>query len=386
MSGGRLVILDDEKDICDFVAQVASSCGFEVFSTTRPRKFLEHISSHPPAVVILDLKIPDMDGVEVLRQLAEMRISADILLMSGVGDRILDTAMRIGNERGLRMVGLLPKPIRLDELRERLNKISQSDTSAVSDDRLKEAIVNDELVLHYQPIQNLQTGKIIGVETLVRWQHPGLGLLPPAQFLPLAEQSNLIDPLTNWVAAEALNQMAAWQRAGIGLSLSFNISTINLADYRFPDRLEALCQEVGVEPGKIIVELTETATMQDAVQLMDVLTRVRLKGFRLSLDDFGTGYSSLVQLRRLPFSAIKIDRSFVSNMMSSADDTAIVETIIAMGQSLKLKTIAEGVETEETWHSLKAKGCVFAQGYYIARPLPAEEIPEFLRGEIKQKA
>jgi EAL domain-containing protein (putative c-di-GMP-specific phosphodiesterase class I) len=385
MSGGRLVILDDEKDICAFVAQVASGCGFEVYSTTRPRRFLEHIANHPPAVIILDLKIPEMDGIEVLRQLSELHVSADILLMSGVGDRILDTAMRIGNERGLHMVGLLAKPIRLEDLRERLNVISQSDTSAVSDDRLKEAIVNDELVLHYQPIQNLDTGKIIGVETLVRWQHPGLGLLPPAQFLPLAEKSNLIDPLTNWVTAEALNQMAAWRRQGIELSLSVNISTINLADYRFPDRLDALCREVGVDPGKIIVELTETATMQDAVQLMDVLTRVRLKGFRLSLDDFGTGYSSLVQLRRLPFSAIKIDRSFVSAMMESTDDAAIVETIIAMGQSLKLRTIAEGVETEETWHALKAKGCAFAQGYFIARPMPAEHIPEFLRAHIKQK-
>lgn len=378
MPGGRLIVLDDEEDICELVSRTASGCGYDVFATTNPRQFLDHIRTHPPAVVVLDLKIPGMDGVEVLRRLPELGTTADILLISGVGDRVLDTAFRIGRERGLRMVGVLSKPVRVAELREMLTKISQDDVSAISDDRLSEAIVRGELVLHYQPVKDLKAGRIYGVEALVRWQHPGRGLLLPADFVPLAETCGLADPLADWVAEKAIRQAADWKRQGTDLLVSINVSATTLHDYGFPDRLERLCAGVGVEPSRLAIEMTETAAMQDATRLMDVLTRFRIKGFQLSLDDFGTAYSSLVQLRRLPFSSLKIDRSFVSSMLESQDDAVIVDTIIGMGRNLKLLTIAEGVESDAILKALAAKGCDFAQGYHIAKPMPAENIPDFV--------
>lgn len=370
----RLAVLDDDEDFCAFVARVASDGGYDVFATTRPREFLQHVRDNRVSIVVLDLRIPHTDGIEVLRHLASFAIAATVLLVSGVADRVLDTALRIGRERGLRMGGFLQKPFRADDLREKLAELQRS-SAAIDDSCLKDAIYGNEFILHFQPIRELSTGRIRAVETLVRWDRKDAGVIMPAEFIPLAEQSGLIDPLTEWVTAMAIRQLAEWRGMGLDLIVSINISTASLHDYRFPDRMEALCTNAGVDPETVAIELTETATMKDAIQLMDVLTRIRLKGFRLSLDDFGTGYSSLVQLKRLPFSAIKIDQSFVSSMLDSAEDAIIVDTIIGMARNLKLKTIAEGVQSPEIMAALAEKGCDYAQGYHIARPLPPEEIP-----------
>jgi EAL domain-containing protein (putative c-di-GMP-specific phosphodiesterase class I) len=278
------------------------------------------------------------------------------------------------------MAGFLRKPFRAERLAEKLDEVGRASDSTGRDERLRNAIFGNELALEYQPIQELRSQRIRAVETLVRWNRPGYDLVMPSEFIPLAEGNGLIDPLTEWVTATAIQQLAEWQGRGVDLIVSINISAASLHDYRLPDRLEAICLRRGVDPDAIEIELTETATMRDAVQLMDVLTRFRLKGFRLSLDDFGTGYSSLAQLRRLPFSAVKIDRSFIASMLNSPEDEAIVDAILSMARSLDLRTIAEGVESAEVAAALTAKGCDYAQGYHIARPAPAEAIPRLVRG------
>jgi EAL domain-containing protein (putative c-di-GMP-specific phosphodiesterase class I) len=373
-----LAVLDDEEGICELVGRVASAKGYRVFATTRPSEFLQYVRANRVSVVVLDLRIPNTDGVEILRHLAASSVAANILIVSGVADRVLDTALRIGHERGLRMAGVLQKPFHVDQLREKLDDIRRAEDYEVSDELLKNAIFGNELILHYQAIQDLKTKQIRSVETLVRWNRPGYGLIMPADFVPLAERCGLIDPLTEWVTATAIQQLANWRRQGLELNVSINVSTASLHDYRFPDRLEAVCRAAGVNPEWISIELTETATMKDAIQLMDVLTRLRLKGFQLSLDDFGTGYSSLVQLKRLPFSAIKIDQSFIGAMLDSAEDAVIVDTILGMARNLNLHTIAEGIETAVVAGALAAKGCDYGQGYHIAHPVPAEEIPALL--------
>jgi len=373
----HLAMLDDEGDFCDLVGKIATSCGYDVFMTTRARLFLDHLDGHAADVIILDLHMPDSDGIEVLRLLAGLGVIAKILIASGADGRVMETALELGRERGLRMAGVIHKPISVATLRELLQSQVGSD-DPLSPAHLSEAIKRGELRLHYQPVRDLKAGRIVGVEALVRWQHPELGLLPPGKFIPMAERFGLITPLTDWVLDEAVRQAAFWHKGGLPLNIAANISIASLPDYGLPDRLETMCRNAGIPTGLVSLELTETAAMRSPARLMEVFTRFRLKGFDLSLDDFGTGYSSLVQLQRLPFSALKIDRSFVGSMLERSSGAAIVTALIGLAGALELRCIAEGVETEEMMRFLEERGCDHAQGFHIARPMPADEIGALL--------
>jgi EAL domain-containing protein (putative c-di-GMP-specific phosphodiesterase class I) len=204
--------------------------------------------------------------------------------------------------------------------------------------------------------------------------------VPPGQFIALAEETGIIRPLTDRVVATAAKQAVAWRAAPLGLEVAVNISANDVLDRNLPDRLEALCRGVGAAPAMLILELTETGAMREAVQMMDVLTRLRLKGFKLAIDDFGTGYSSLVQLQRLPFSELKIDRTFVAEMAHNASCRVIVEITIDLTRKLGMKNVAEGVEDSATLAMLADMGCNMAQGYYVSRPLPASSVADFARG------
>lgn len=373
MAEKQLFVLDDEQDFCDLIAKVAGGMGFEVFATTDAAAARERLRDSRGAVLILDLKMPHVDGIEMLRHLAEDGVDASILVASGADGRILESALGLGKERGLNMAGILPKPIRVRELRALLERISLKE-SKLTPEQLQEGINAGDLLLHYQPILDLKSGATTGVEALVRWQHPGRGLLMPGSFIPMAESSGVIMPLTDWVLREAILQAGRWRRDGVDLEIAVNLSAANIVDYALPDRIENFCRAENIAPERVTVELTETATMRDAVRLRDVLTRFRLKGFNLSIDDFGTGYSSLVQLQRLPFSQLKIDRSFVSKMLSSPSDAVIVRTIVGMVRNLELSAVAEGVENAEVLAALSGLECDFAQGYHISRPMKAGDL------------
>jgi EAL domain-containing protein (putative c-di-GMP-specific phosphodiesterase class I) len=224
---------------------------------------------------------------------------------------------------------------------------------------------------------DLPTGRPVGVEALVRWHHPHLGLVMPSAFVPLAEQGGLIGALTDWALAEAVMQNAVWRNAGTMLKIAVNVSNASAPDSGLPERLERMCSDAGLPPSAIALELTESVATGDPARAMELFVRLRSKGFDLSIDDFGTGYSSLAQLQRLPFTSLKIDRSFVSSVLSSDASASIVRAIISLAHALGLTCIAEGVESAETLLFLKENGCDCAQGYHIARPMPAAEIPAF---------
>src|SRR5579883_641582 len=238
---------------------------------------------------------------------------------------------------------------------------------------LRQAIDGGELVLHYQPKADLQSGTSQGFEALVRWQHPRLGLLGPDAFIPLAERPGLIRPLTGWVLAEALRQVSVWQESGLDTSMAVNLSMRNLGDPMLAETVSQQLQRFGVEPARLTLELTETAIMSDPAHKLE-LERLQAMGVRLSIDDFGTGYSSLAYLRQLPVDEIKIDRSFVADMESDTDAAVIVRSIVDLGHNLGLKVVAEGVETAGCWNALKELGCDLAQGYYFSRPAAADEL------------
>jgi EAL domain-containing protein (putative c-di-GMP-specific phosphodiesterase class I) len=243
---------------------------------------------------------------------------------------------------------------------------------------LRRAIENDELFLVYQPKIDLKRGSVCGVEALIRWRHPQRGVLGPNEFIPFAEHTELIKPLTRWVINKALSQHAEWRKAGIKISISVNLSARNLQDPQLPEEIERLLKEWNVEPYYLELEITESAMMADPAEAMDILSRLHKTGIRLSIDDFGTGFSSLAYLKRMSVDEIKIDRSFVMHMYENEGDAAIVRSTIELGHNLGLKVMAEGVERKEIWNILKTLGCDRAQGFHISRPLPPAEFMEWL--------
>ncbi|MEQ8662864.1 MAG: EAL domain-containing protein, partial [Gammaproteobacteria bacterium] len=246
---------------------------------------------------------------------------------------------------------------------------------------LERALAADELFLVYQPKVECRTRALDGFEALVRWRHPEHGLVMPDRFIPQAEESGLIDALTARVLELGLAWLAAWDtaadidtdslRAARMLSLSVNLSPRSLTSASLLADLEARCAHHGIAPARLILELTETATMADPVTSLDLLTRLRARGFRLAIDDFGTGFSSMVQLVRLPFSEIKVDKSFVMTAGASLESRKVIRSVVDLGRSLKLTTTAEGVEDEDVLALLRELGCDLAQGYLESRPLDA---------------
>ena len=375
---GSLVALDDEAIFCEFLAEAADQSGYHAFATTQPAEFFSHLERHPAALIVLDLRMPGMDGLQVLRRMAEDGVKAAILLASGADSRALDTAVSLGRAHGLKMAGVIRKPIDMDALCGLLE--SQVDSaSPLTPAALQRAMAAGELALHYQPIMDLRAGRVFGVEALARWRHPRLGMVMPSSFVKIAEQGGLIGQLTDWALSEAVHQAAAWRAEGLALKVAVNISNASAPDERLPERLERMCAQAGVPTSAIALELTESAATRDPARAMEMLMRLRSKGFDLSIDDFGTGYSSLAQLQRLPFTALKIDRSFVSSVLSSETSASIVLAIVSLAHALGLTCIAEGVESAETLAFLKENGCNGAQGFHISKPMPAAEIAAFCR-------
>jgi len=286
---------------------------------------------------------------------------------------------------GLDIAAAFTKPIRLDEITTLFVRLAQQ-LRPLSSERVLDGVHANELFLEYQPIVERRPRSVIMLEALVRWNHPAHGRLAPDKFIPLAEESaETIDALTDSVLAMAARDYVRFRAAGIETSIAVNVSGKNLDQLDFPDRVESILRQAQVPPERFSLELTETVASSDHVNNMDVFSRLRLKGFGLAIDDFGTGYSSLKRLRQLPFSGIKIDRSFVADLLTSRDSAAIVKSVADLARNMQLDCIAEGVETEQIAQILESFGVRKQQGYLFARPQSAERIETWLK-EWKQAA
>lgn len=402
MDEKRLLVLDDDQAVGQTICLIAEGLGFSTRMHTEAVPFFQEILVWDPTHIALDLVMPDMDGVEVIAELAQRGCRAQIIITSGVGDRILDAAGRSGAEHGLNILGVLAKPffpaslLRLLKLDDTSGNspalVSQGGSSwQVTKDALLHALEHQQLVVAYQPKIDCAAGKVAGFEALVRWQHPDHGVIMPDRFIAFAEANDLIGPLTENVLEQALRWFRRFQdgkanassgdfyaHISSGTTLSINISALSLKEIGLADRMAEICLRHGINTDNVIFELTETSAMEDPVLSLDLLTRLRMKGFHLSIDDFGTGFSSMIQLVRLPFSEIKVDKSFVIHAMKSKESRAITRSIIDLGQSLGLRVTAEGVEDGETLRFLREEGCDLAQGFHIARPMPAESISPWL--------
>ena len=243
--------------------------------------------------------------------------------------------------------------------------------------KLRDALLARQLTMHFQPQIDLRSGRVVGAEALLRWPDAQEGMIPPGVFIPVAEESGLIRPLTIWVLAESMRECARWHRLGLALDVSINLSAMNLLDPELPGALRAALQETGLEPGRVNLEITESCFMASPQRAMAEIQKIHAAGFKLSIDDFGTGYSSLSYLKSLPIDELKIDQSFVQLLLNHPGDQAIVSSTIALAHNFHLQVVAEGIEDEATARWLAANGCDIGQGYHFAKPMPAKDFIAF---------
>ena len=248
------------------------------------------------------------------------------------------------------------------------------------EDALRGAIDREEFMVYYQPRLNLWTGEIMSVEALIRWRRPGHGLVLPGQFMSVAEETGAIVPIGKWVLETACAQLKQWHEMGLPrIGMAVNVSARQLNQDDLVDTVSGVLSKTGVQPRYLELELTESVAMKDAIRTIDVFTELKKMGIHLSIDDFGTGYSSLSYLKRFPIDMLKIDRSFVKDIVNDSDDEAIVKAIIAVAHSLKLAVVAEGVETEEQLRFLRLHHCDEWQGFYFSPPVPAQDVTQMLQ-------
>jgi EAL domain-containing protein (putative c-di-GMP-specific phosphodiesterase class I)/DNA-binding NarL/FixJ family response regulator len=349
---------------------------------------LAHVLAHPNSigVIFLDLNMPDMDGVEFIRKLAHHKFKGGIALVSGVEDRLLEAVTQLIRSLRLHPLGCLRKPVQAEQLRALLAAlVAPSNATSIRTDyrypwtaaELSVAVNEKQLFLQYQPLVWLATGEVLGVEGLVRWLHPVHGLIPPDLFIPIAEETGVIREITRFVLAEGMRQSRTWSEAGCPLNVALNVSIGDLGALDFPDLAASLATRAGVDPDMITFEVSEHQIIRHLGTALDVLSRLKLKRFRLAMDDFGTGYSSLSQLRDLPFDELKIDRGFVRRSPTTAKLRTICAASIRMAHELKMLVVAEGVENDAEWSLMQQLGAEVGQGFGIARPMAAELIPRW---------
>ncbi|MCQ4056210.1 MULTISPECIES: EAL domain-containing response regulator [Aeromonas] len=347
---------------------------------------LELCQRHSVDILFCDLRMPGMDGMALLRRLSLGGFSGGIILSSALEDDVVEAVLRMSAAYGLQVLGRIEKPSTKQQLKvlieswsPRQEQAQKEDGHRLGLDELRRALDDDQIVPWYQPKVSFATGEWVGMEALARWQHPEYGLVSPGRFIPLAENNGLIDQLTEIIINKSLRDGHLWEETGLSLNLSMNLSTTSLIEGDLCNSLIAQCQRWSINPELITLEVTESSFVQDVGKSLEVLTRLRMHGFGLSIDDFGTGYSSMQQLALLPFTELKLDRSFVDRCYADPSRLAIIESSIELARKLGLKSVAEGVEDELTWQQLAKLGCDVCQGFFSARPMPRSELQEWHR-------
>jgi EAL domain-containing protein (putative c-di-GMP-specific phosphodiesterase class I) len=336
--------------------------------------------SAPVDVIVSDLDMPGMDGVEFIRHLGNRHLASALVLASGMDPALIGSVEAMARVQGLQVLGTLQKPIRQDELELALRHYIpyvrsdiESGPEAVTEELLRAAINAREIIAYFQPKVRIDDGRMAGAEVLARWPHPEHGMIEPARFIPLAERDGLIEPLTWLMLESAMQQARCWHDAGRDWTLSVNLSLNHLEQTDVADRIAKLADEHGVPHERIVLEVTESLAAVKLAPILGNLARLRMKGFGVAIDDYGTGYSSLEQLSRIPFTELKIDRSFVTGASHRATLRTILGSSIELARQLKLESVAEGVETEADLQLLRELGCDLAQGQLISPPLSAEK-------------
>lgn len=390
-----LLVVDDEPAVGEFVRRVACDAGFAATAIADSPNFSAP-GTTPPDLLVLDLQMPGRDGVEMIRDLANNHKNTAILLVSGLGARMLASAADLATAQGLRVVGVLTKPISYSELLGALRRAKEALNSAtpeepdmpaaigpeeVSTAALGEAMKTGRIGVHYQPIFALAgtrsptKDQLVGLEALARWDHPALGPISPSVFVRAAEQRGLGSRLNWYVLTRALAELRANGVAGVPVSVNF--SAADFADVELPDRVVRAIDDAGLSAGAVNLELTESSVIHDLTSVLDTMMRLRMKGIGLWLDDFGTGYSSMEQLGRLPLTGVKIDRSFVP-ARPEIQVPPLLQSLVDISHKLGLPALCEGVETARQLQVIRETGCDLVQGFHLARPMTATNLATWM--------
>lgn len=386
----RVTILDDSPELASDLASLLEHEGFEARATTDPDEFIEWAESWLPALAFVDIVGHDHDAMSVLDGLARARSRAGIVLMSGANRGGIRAAREFGAAKGLVHAGLLRKPFSRTHVVAALARSPHALESVerVADplvgwseeqlgEALHQAIARSELRVVYQPQISCATGWVVGVEALARWDHPTLGQIPPSTFIPYAEANGLMRPITHTVTTTALDWMSA-ARGASDERIAFNLSAVELNDEAQMRQLAMDCARFGIPPQRVALEVSHTTALADDAGTLAALRGLERDGFHLVIDDFGTGYSTAARLAALPFAEVKIDTRFVRKCQRSDAAGQLVESMIATARDLDIECAAQGVENQQILDRLVGWGCDTAQGYYIARPMPGDELDAWL--------
>jgi len=371
----RILVADVDAGFASAVGQMTGRLDVAVAVARDFEALGNALSELDPEVVFLNLTLGDCDAIEVMRYLSERRSRAQIVLVGDADPKVLEAAERIGRSRRLTMQPSLRKPVSVSALQTAVRTLIDA-RPQISGQELREAIAERRILPFFQPIVDVTGAEnaIVRAEVLARWDHPFHGILPAGEFIEVAEEHGLLADLTACLLNRALEHVGACREGGLVLPISINISASSLTDLTLPDTLSEIVASHGFGNDLVTIELTESAMIEGRTEILEVLTRLRMKGFSLSMDDFGTGYSTLLELVRLPFNEIKIDQIFVDRIGQRRESDIVIGSLVRLAHGLGLSVCAEGVEAGETLELLRMAGCDRAQGCYIQRPVSAGDL------------
>jgi EAL domain-containing protein (putative c-di-GMP-specific phosphodiesterase class I)/CheY-like chemotaxis protein len=380
-----VMVVEDHSFQRSIALRLLADLGIErAFEAANGREALERLFTmrEIPDVVVVDLDLPEIDGIQLIGHVAQRKLARAIVVLSALDPSLLNTVQTMARASGLRVLGCVEKPLTAAKLEEVLQHfhVAHEETDAdaplaLADDVVSSALGRDEFEPWFQPQVSIASGHIVGVEALARWSHRGQVVLP-GRFVPQIERLGLIDAFTDRILAKACAWRSRWAAAGLDLRMSVNISMLNLAKVEAADRYQDIVLAAGVKPRDVVLELTESSVMHEVASALNVLARLRLKGFGLAIDDFGTGYSSLSQLAQVPVTELKVDQSFVTGAASHPRKRAVIETSLDLARKLDIGTVAEGVENVEEWQMLAELGCQIAQGFLIGPAVAGAALTE----------